>query len=92
VTSRSEIQSWKQFRAFSLLAMRICSCINEGYSWGFPGVYQQNRVWNIWDRVWKFQKWCAMTEVVSTEGELLDSCCDGAGKDAAQYPVIDGIV
>src|SRR5882724_10073082 len=51
-------------RAFKLACVRICSCINEGYSWGFPGFYWQNGFQNIWDRVQKFWKFsaCEMTE------------------------------
>jgi len=59
------------------------SCLHEnmqlhqwGLLWGFLGFDWWNRFWNIWERVQKFWK-CADDCSVWTEGELLDSCCDG---------------
>src|SRR5467141_1400705 len=45
-------------RAFKLACMGIRSCINEGYSWGFPWVYQRNRFRKFRDRVRKIRKGC----------------------------------
>src|SRR5882672_2935124 len=43
-------------RAFELACVGIRSCINEGYSRGFPWVYQRNRFRKFRDRVRKIQK------------------------------------
>src|SRR5882724_11526070 len=66
-------------RAFERACTRIHSCINEGYSQGFLGVYWRNRFQNIWDRVRKFQKGANDGNVL-TEGELLDLWWNGCQK------------
>jgi len=53
--------------------------------------YQWNWIWKIQDRVWSFRSG-ADDRSVSTEGELLDSCCDGFQKKMLPIPSQSGIV
>jgi len=66
-------------RAFKLAYARICSCINEGYSWGFRGVTGGRGSGGSGTESGGFGRG-ADDRSVSTEGELLDSCCDGCRK------------
>jgi len=79
----SDLREWdlelKKFQAFKLACMRIHSCIDEGYSWGFPGFtggtgFGMSRAGSI------ISARGVNDGSVSTEGELLDSSCDGCWK------------
>src|SRR5882724_4970558 len=45
-------------RAFELACMRIRSCIDEGYSRGFPWCYRRKGFRRFWDRVQRVWKGC----------------------------------
>src|SRR5882724_3376699 len=66
-------------RAFKLACVRIRSCINEGYSGGFHGVTSGMGSGGSGAESGGFGRG-ADDGSVSTEGELLDSCCDGCRK------------
>src|SRR5882724_4766342 len=66
-------------RAFKLACARIRSCIDEGYSRGFPWCYRWKRFRGSGTESGGFGRG-ADDGSVSTEGELLDSCCDGCRK------------
>jgi len=80
VTSGSEIRSWKHSEPSIFLAQKIHSCINEGYSQGFPWVTGRRGFRGSRTESRAFGRG-ADNRSVSTEGELLDSCCDGFRKE-----------
>jgi len=92
VTLGSKIRSWKQSKAFKLACMRIHSCINEGYSQGFPWGYQQKRFRRFQDRVQRVRKGCWWQKCLDRRWALGFVLRQLPEKDAAQYPVNWGIV
>ena len=92
VTYGSEIRSWKQSEPSSLLAREYAAALMRVTLGGFRGVTGRKGSRSSGTESRGFGRG-ADDGSVSTEGELLDSCCNGLPeKDAAQYPVNRGIV
>src|SRR5882724_7545253 len=79
VTSGSEIRSWKQFEPSSLLAREYAAALLRVTFRGFLGS-TSGMDFGISRTVSRSFRRGADDESVSTEGELLDSCCDGCQK------------
>src|SRR5882724_2123231 len=79
VTSGSEIQSWKQFEPSSLLAREYAAALMRVTLGGFLGSTGGTNFGMSGTESRSFGRG-ADDGNVSTEGELLDSCCDGCRK------------
>src|SRR5882724_509972 len=66
-------------QAFELACVRIRSCINEGYSWGFLGSTGGTDFRISRTGSGSFGRGADDGSVL-TEGELLDLCCNGCWK------------
>jgi len=85
-----EIRSWKQSEPSSLLAREYAAALMRvtlGVSVGLTGGtdFGSSRT-----ESGRFGRG-ADDRSVSTEGDVLDSCCDGAGKRCCQYQSIEGL-
>jgi len=79
VTSGSEIQSWKQSEPSSLLAREYAAALMRVTLGGFHGVTGGRGSGGSGTESGGFGRG-ADDGSVSTEGELLDSCCDSCRK------------
>src|SRR5882724_7347129 len=91
VTSGSEIRSWKQFEPSSLLAREYTAALIRVTLGGFLGSTGRTGFGISGTGSGSFRKG-ANNGSVSTEGELLDSCCNGCQKKMLpNTPSIEGL-
>ena len=79
MTSGNEIRSWKQFEPSSLLAREYAAALMRVILGGFLGSTGGTNFGMSGTESGSFGRG-ADDGNVSTEGELLDSCCDGCRK------------
>src|SRR5882724_12561240 len=91
VTSGSEIRSWKQSEPSSLLVREYAAALMRVTLGGFRGVTSGKGSGGSGTESGGFRKG-ANGGSVSTEGELLDSCCNGCQKKMLpNTPSIEGL-